>query len=100
MRPPSRIKTLAGEVKVCFSDAIDDCGNYDSGKARINISPDLAPDIERITLLHELTHDILHRTGVENGLDKDDQERICDGLALGVLEIIRRNPALLDYLTS
>ena len=88
-------------VSVRITDALDeDCGTYLNTKARIDIQEDLAPDVERTTLLHELTHDILFRTGLIQGRDKDDEERICDGIALGFLELIRKNPRLIEYLTT
>lgn len=101
MKPPRTIRTLGGVLVVRTTGALDeDCGNYDAGRAEIHISNQLAPDVERITLIHELTHDVLFRTGVENGMEKDDRERICDGIAVGFYELIRSNPSLIEYLTS
>ena len=49
------------------------------------------------TLLHEAMHIAWHQAGVT---DSDDEERTVTALAPRLLELLRRNPEVVAYLTS
>lgn len=68
----------------------------------VRISPDLAPTREREVVAHELLHAAWHQTGLrspDHGA-ADLEEEIIGALAPLVLELLRRNRRLVDYLTD
>lgn len=69
-------------------------GYIDHRTSEIVVSSMLGPEQERQTVLHEIIHglgDTLHI-----GLD----EQAVQGLAAGLLALIRDNPALIAYITE
>ena len=74
-------------------------GHYDECTTTITLAPDLTPDIRAETILHELLHAITAMTGLANELE-DDDEKIVRRLSPALLDMLRRNPALVEYLTT
>jgi hypothetical protein len=80
--------------------AVDDqtaCwGFIEYGRLRIIISPEQAEDHKRAALLHEVLH------GVEDISDQrhEHDELIIRQLAATLLDVLRRNPDLVAYLTE
>ena len=50
-------------------------------------------------LLHECIHCIFEQASIERGL-KGDVERVVEVLGYSVLDLLRRNPTLVAYLTE
>lgn len=79
-------------------------GRYDPGANRITIQPDLHRDQEADTLLHELLHAVATGTGLtaSGGAleDAERQEVVVSALAPALLDLLRRNRTLVDYLTG
>jgi Zn-dependent peptidase ImmA (M78 family) len=68
---------------------------------QIYLAPDLAPGTERVAVLHELVHACFDDAAVGGVLDKeDDEEKVCLALAPRLLDVLRRNPKLVTYLTT
>jgi hypothetical protein len=67
----------------------------------VRIFDRLAPTIEREVVIHELLHAAWHQTGLRSpGPTADLEEEIIGSLAPLVLELLRRNRPLVDYLTG
>lgn len=64
----------------------------------IEISTNRSIDNLKQTLLHEVVHGILKTRGVENLIPEDVRENVVEGFATGLLQVIRDNPRLMDYL--
>ena len=75
----------------------DLAGHYESGKATISIDGMMAEDAQRETVLHELVHAILALTGGHTGDERTD-ERIAQGVGVGMLSVLRANPQLVEWL--
>lgn len=81
-------------------------GQHDMRSGSIALAPDLASDIEAETLLHEVLHALFDATGVGGGegeetlLERDAEERLIRQCSPMLLDLLRRNPDLLAYLTS
>lgn len=78
-------------------------GGVNCYEQTILVSADASVQTQKATLLHELVHAILLRNGTS--IDEDDEktqnvtsEALVDGMALGVYEIIRRNPELVRWI--
>lgn len=57
-------------------------------------------DVVKETLLHEVLHTITEYTGVDDDLGADDEEKVVNRLAPVLLDVLRRNPKLVAYLTD
>lgn len=96
-----KVKVLGNELTFAKSASLDSSdvhGLYDSTKAKIFIRTELDHNVERHTVLHELAHDMIFRLGFENDLDRPAVERMCDGFAVYVRDLVRNNPQLIEYL--
>ena len=78
-------------------------GGVNCYEQTILVSADASEQTQKATMLHELVHAILLRNGTS--IDEDDEktqnvtsEALVDGMALGVYEIIRRNPELVRWI--
>lgn len=69
-------------------------------KQLILISPEQGLDYLRVTMIHELLHCILQNGPLSEDLGDDEEERLVCGLDAGLLDLLRRNPALVDWLMS
>lgn len=82
----------------------NEVGHTDMGRNKMTIRSDgsQAPMQERDTLLHEVVHAVLWQAGLDEEHDvfKTDRmaERVVDVLATSLLDVLRRNPTLVDYL--
>lgn len=92
-----RIGAVDYDVKLAHKEPVnpDDLvlGEIGYGKATIYIEPEQNPQIMRQTLLHEITHGILHQAG-----HYEDNEAIITALGYGLYALIRSNPALIGFI--
>ena len=79
-------------------DAANAYGRIEFKSQTISIDPDQSPDHLAITLLHEVLHGCWKQANAE-GFD-GDQEKIITGLALTLLDTMRRNPELVGFLMA
>lgn len=79
-------------------------GEWDSTTTEIVLSPDLAPDVMADTVLHEIMHACAYFAGLTGGSmpleDEDAEELVVSALSTALLDVIRRNPDLVDYLRT
>jgi len=81
-------------------------GHTDHNVATLYISPDCTPDVQRMTLWHEIMHGLCEATmGSPNWLDlgeekHDREESVIRAFESPSLLVLRDNPALVAYLTG
>lgn len=75
-------------------------GGVNCYKQMILVSAESTPQTQKATLLHELVHAVLLRNGNSQDLDEkgSESEELTDTIALGMFELIRRNPELMRWL--
>ena len=73
-------------------------GEGDTDKLRIHIATELPLDNERETLPHGVLHAVFAVTGLGHTLDDEDEERLVRTISPTLLDTLRRNKALRDYL--
>jgi hypothetical protein len=76
------------------------CGSADHLAQKISLSPKLGPDARAEVLLHECIHAIFEQTKLDAGLKFDVAERLVEVLGYSVLDLLRRNPKLVAFLTD
>ena len=71
--------------------------DYDQTEIRVRSFPAVGAGREVQTLMHEIVHGILF----ERGLDEQSaDEKLVDGLASGIINLIRSNPKLVAYVVK
>jgi hypothetical protein len=77
-------------------------GMWDGKSATILLSTRAADTIMRETLVHEILHAVLELSGASSVhiKDSDEEEGIVRSIAPMLLDVLRRNPKLVDYLRS
>ena len=80
-------------------------GGVNCFEQTILVCADATVQTKKATVLHELVHVILLRNGNSKDVEEDDtdtyainSEELVDGLALGFMELVRRNPELMRWL--
>jgi len=90
------------EDNAIVTDCIDDgdLGMMTLTDAWIIHISERSPD-QPITVLHEALHAAMRTTGGYRLLDgREDEEAIVTGFSEAVVELLRRNPGLSEYLTG
>lgn len=85
--------------RVSVGDGEDLWGRYQPSSGRILIRPGLPPDLERVSVLHELLHACIEVAGRPCDDDKGE-ERIVAAVAPALLDVLLRNKPLTTYLLS
>jgi hypothetical protein len=80
-------------------DSGDD-GSCDFHDVRITVNPARPEQVQRDTLLHEVLHAIGALTGLRRDLGEEAEERVVERLSSNLLDTLRRNPELVEYLLS
>jgi hypothetical protein len=75
-------------------------GECDTETGTILISPKLGPLQQAETVLHEVLHALNDMTGISEQVTSDTEEIIVRALSPALLDCLRRNPALVRYLTE
>ena len=80
-------------------------GGVNCYEQEILVSSEATEQTQKATVLHELIHAILLRNGTS--VDEDDEstknvtsEELVDSMALGIYELILRNPELVRWLAK
>ena len=97
IREEDRLSEITGTSGTCGQDV-----------QVILIDTQLGPDQERETVLHELLHAIFYATSASKMLEelekvadvKDLEERFIQPVAGRLLEVLRDNPGLVEYLVA
>lgn len=104
-KPPSRVKIGVKDFSIELSaeeiNKQDSEGVCFARYERIYIAPDLAPNTQRVTVLHELLHACFDDAQVGGPFDDEKhEETACLALAPRLLDTLRRNPKLITYLVA
>lgn len=86
--------------RVSYEDACRLIGQSNPERQTITLRPSVASMCLRDTLLHEVLHAICSLTGVSKDLEDDEEEKAVNRIAPALLDVLRRNPALVEFLTS
>lgn len=70
-----------------------------ASQLEILVDPDRPEQGIRDTLLHEVLHAVIWTAGIDLG-DDDEEEIIVGQLSTAILDVLRRNKALVRYLTA
>lgn len=76
-----------------------DLGHTDSDDLHINVSPDAHDLVAKSTLLHEALHAVVSDSGLKPRWD-EDEELYVGVLERGLFNLLRDNPAFVEYVTS
>ena len=71
-------------------------GEWHANKAEIHYDPESTVPVLRETILHEMLHCILEHTGAE----PDEHETLIRNISPLMLETLRRNPELVEWLVG
>jgi len=84
-----------------LSIAAGACGRICVNVSRIEVEPSMSQQHQAQTILHEIVHGIIRTSRLDNVLqNSDDEERFVDGLAYGLLQVVRDNPDLIREIQS
>lgn len=109
MTPPGRVRVgpLTYRLKVGgrrwaeavrAEDASDLLGVTTNHDSRIAIAPDQPPELERMTVAHELLHALVFVAGCD--LEPELEESVVTQLAPLLVDTLRRNPQMVTYLAG
>ena len=70
-------------------------GQISANKATIRVETGNDPQMQAITILHEVFHHIIRSSGQDGAVHPDREEEIIEALASGWLAALRRNPSLI-----
>ncbi len=88
---PSEIDAPAGRVIIELVENLGDTkdetvmGHFDMLTRTIRIKKKMARERQHFTLFHEKVHLWLADSGLQNGLNGDMEEAICDAVASGLM---------------
>lgn len=98
---PAAVKIGPYQIRIAQlsrSDAETDWGNFSARSQQISLSDSFPTrQIEAETVLHEILHALWWSMHVKQ---KDGEERIVSALGVGVAQIVRDNPELIDWLVE
>lgn len=75
-------------------------GECDPQLLEITINPDSAALVQRETFVHEILHAVFDQVGVTDDLGAEETEKAVNRSAPLLLDVLRRNPDLVTYLTQ
>ena len=96
---PFVVRIIGGDPAVGMLDA-GDAGCYDHLRGTIAVRDGLAPLPEREVVVHETLHVATEVAGLRDELGDEKEEAVVRRLAPVVLDILRRNPRLVEYLVG
>lgn len=80
---------LGKKVKVIFRDMTEEnvCGHFIHSEDLIEINNQVIPELQEITIMHELIHSVFARAGIHNAkISADIEEIIADQVSKVILE--------------
>lgn len=100
---PMRYEVVVDELailKAGLDEEADLDGQCDERAQRIVLNPTLGPDSQVEAFTHELLHALCFLTGVDHVLGMDKVENMIRSLSPALLDMLRRNPDVVVYLTG
>lgn len=94
---PNEIKFLHLTVRIAEGvTESDSMGEWHARQATIYYDPSQDVQVLRETVLHEMFHCLLEHTGV----DPEEHETLIRSISPLLLEVLRRNPELVEWLVG
>lgn len=90
---------LVEMLERCREQGEDLLGFCDTKQLKIHVDPAQADGMARETLLHEILHAVADATGLADGWG-DDEESTIRRLSPALLQVLRDNPGLVEFLTD
>lgn len=91
-----KLNILEHQITVLFQDQTfwntGSMGRASLKDSKIGINPTMTPEVQASTLLHEIIHIIA------DALSLEVKEPVIDGIAMGLFQVLRRNPELVPFL--
>ncbi len=84
----------------CRDASEDLAGRCSHRTLTIHVDPDQARSQMRDTLLHEVLHAVANMTALDNEWGDEQEEEVILRLAPALLDVLRRNPRLVEFLTA
>ena len=101
MKPPSKVVVGATRFAIELTADLEGYGDTTIAKSRIRVQKGMDVHAERDTVMHEVLHALLENVGLAYEMREDDyEEKVVRRLAPALLDLLRRNPRLVQYLTS
>jgi hypothetical protein len=97
---PAHVRVGPFDYDVDLVDLLDASGRCDFDQLKILVNGRLAEGAQQEILLHEVLHAIFNATGYDVWIGEEATEDAILRLSPVLLEVLRRNPALVDYLTE
>ncbi len=88
---------MAAECRDAGEDLVGRCSHR---TLTIHIEPDQARSQMRDTLLHEVLHAVANMTALDGEWGDEREEEVILRLAPALLDVLRRNPRLVAFLTG
>jgi len=96
---PSKVRLGHRSLDVFLTELDDDrIGEYSYRHGEVRIAGQLKPDIQAVTLLHEIFHHVLAESGRNASMTPEDEEGEVTFWASAVSQLIADNPAIAVYL--
>jgi hypothetical protein len=96
---PKTFKCPYGDLSILSAEDLQNAsGLYNDSKATISILKDLVPEVEKRVLLHELAHHMLYWGGLRNVIGEAVEEQVCDAFSVFVINMVRKNPKLIQWI--
>lgn len=67
---------------------------------RILYNPEVAEDTRRVAILHEVLHALFTGASLQKRFKHEQEEEIIENLTRPLLDTLRRNPKLVEFLTE
>jgi hypothetical protein len=87
-------------LEACRSERSDLFGYCSVRKQRIVVGLDQGDDCLRDTLFHEVFHAVFDMVGLNADLGDDEEEKLIRRLTPAVLDVLQRNPRLVEVLVG
>lgn len=110
MKPPRKIHVGPHTYRVVHDSAAMNAECRDAGtdllgrcshiEQKIHIEPKQHPSQKRDTVLHEVLHAVASLTALSSDWGDEREEEIVLRLTPALLDVLRRNPRLVAYLTA
>lgn len=84
----------------CREEGTDLYGRTHHGRLTIALDPTTTDPKQREVLLHEALHCLTEKAGITAELGAQQEEKLVDRIAPLLLDLLRTNPALVDYLRA
>ena len=92
------VKYTAKEYEYILSGNRSVMGQINYEKSEIQISEKISAENKKLVLMHEITHGITVERDVKDIIPEEHYEKVVDEIAKGFLQLIRDNPALINYI--